>query len=86
MRELDSFGIEMGPGDYVLSASTSGARVKAGTLYQGANGLLMKIELSAHRGSQEEKHQKSGQLGYNVVVLRKANGTVPRHITGSVDA
>jgi hypothetical protein len=76
----DSFGVEIGEGDYILSASTTHGRVKVGTAYQGKNGLLMRIDISAQYGIQESAHPKSGQLGYNVVVLRKADGTVPTHV------
>ncbi|MFD7776626.1 hypothetical protein [Streptomyces sp. NPDC059753] len=80
----DSFGIEIEEGDYILSASTSGARVKVGHAYQGNNGLMMRVDLSAQYGKQEHGHRKSGQLGHNVVVLRKADGTVPTHVGASV--
>lgn len=76
----DSFGIEIEPGDYVLSASTSGARVKLGRIVQGRNGFLMAIDHSAAYGS-VETHPRSGQLGYNVVILSKADGSIPAHIT-----
>lgn len=76
----DSFGVDIEVGDYILSASTTGARVKVGTAKQGRNGLLMTVDLSAQHGVQEHEHPKTGQLGYNVVVLRKADGTVPVHI------
>ncbi|MGI5404167.1 hypothetical protein ACQEVG_32895 [Streptomyces sp. CA-135486] len=78
----DSFGVEIEEGDYILSASTTHGRVKVGRAYQGRNGMLMRIEISAQYGRQEAEHPKSGQLGYNVVVLRKADGTVPEHVTG----
>ncbi|GGX26726.1 hypothetical protein [Streptomyces chryseus] len=78
----DSFGVEVEEGDYILSASTTGARVKVGHAYEGRNGMLMRIDVSAQHGRQEFEHPKSGQLGYNVVVLRKADGTVPAHVSG----
>jgi hypothetical protein len=76
----DSFGVTIEPGDYILSASTTRGRVKVGTAKQGNNGLLMTVDLSATYGALEDDHPKTGQLGCNVVVLRKADGTVPAHI------
>lgn len=76
----DSFGVTIEPGDYILSASTTRGRVKVGTAKQGTNGLLMTVDLSATYGSLEDEHPKTGQLGCNVVVLRKADGSVPAHI------
>lgn len=78
----DSFGIPIEPGDYILSASTTGGRVKLGRAKAGRNGLLMSVDLSAQYGKVEESHPATGQLGYNVVVLRKADGSVPEHIGG----
>jgi hypothetical protein len=46
----------------------------------GNNGLLMTVDLSATYGREEADHPKTGQLGTNVVVLRKHDGTVPAHI------
>ncbi|MFG2292017.1 hypothetical protein [Streptomyces sp. NPDC048603] len=78
----DSFGIEIEDGDYILSASTTHGRVKVGTAFRGRTGnLSMRVDLSAQHGQQEAEHPRSGQLGYNVVVLRKADGTVPAHIS-----
>ncbi|WP_282203929.1 hypothetical protein [Kitasatospora fiedleri] len=79
----DSFGVDIEPGDYILSASTTHGRVKVGRARAGQYGRLsMEIGVSAQHGRQEEKHPKAGQLGHNVVVLRKADGTVPVHVAG----
>ncbi|MFD5504626.1 hypothetical protein ACFWJS_33785 [Streptomyces sp. NPDC127061] len=80
----DTFGVEIEVGDYILSASTTSGRVKMGHATQGRNGLLMTIEHSAKYGELEADHQKTGQLGYNVVILRKADGFVPAHVSGGV--
>ncbi|MFI8084330.1 hypothetical protein ACIF6L_26450 [Kitasatospora sp. NPDC086009] len=84
----DSFGVEIEPGDYILSASTTSGRVKVGRAKQGRTGIVMDIELSAVDGMAEIPRQRTGQLGYNTVVLRKADGTAPAHIgpTPDVDA
>lgn len=76
---IDSFGVPLEEGDFILSASTTGARVKMGTAFRGKNGMLMKIARSAVYGGLEEKPQKTGQLGCNVIVLSKADGTIPDH-------
>lgn len=81
----DTFGVPLEVGDRVLSASTIGGRVKIGTLIQGKNGFLMTIDRSASRGVLEEKPQKTGQLGINVVVLQKADRTIPVHIVEAFD-
>lgn len=73
----DSFGNAIEVGDYVLSASTSGARVKMGKVFQGKSRLLIAVDYSAHWGEVEEGHQKTGSMGHNVIVLRKADGSVP---------
>ncbi len=78
----DSFGVEIDPGDLILSASTTAGRVKIGRAKQGRNGLLMTVEVSAQNGQLETEHPATGQLGYNVVVLRKADGSVPAHVGG----
>nr|WSW58462.1 hypothetical protein OG513_07640 [Streptomyces sp. NBC_00998] len=79
----DSFGVDIEEGDYILSASTTHGRVKVGTAFRGRTGnLSMRIDISAQYGRQESEHPRSGQLGYNVVVLRKADGTVPAHVAG----
>ncbi|GAB7187118.1 hypothetical protein ATKI12_6949 [Kitasatospora sp. Ki12] len=84
----DSFGIEIEPGDYILSSSTTSGRVKVGRAKQGRRGIAMTIDLSATHGMVESSHPRTGQLGYNTVVLRKADGTAPAHIgpTPDVDA
>ncbi|WP_030962636.1 hypothetical protein [Streptomyces sp. NRRL S-378] len=77
----DSFGVEIEEGDYILSASTTHGRVKVGTAFRSRTGnLSMRIDISAQYGRQESEHPRSGQLGHNVVVLRKADGTVPAHV------
>jgi hypothetical protein len=81
----DSFGVPLGIGDYVLSASTTSGRMKLGRICQGRNGLMMEVSSSFTYGKPEEKFQKRGQLGYNVAVLCKADGTVPSHIQKAID-
>jgi hypothetical protein len=71
----DSFGVEIDAGDYVLSASTSGGVAKLGTVYLAASGRPM-MEVAA---SNCTIHRRS-EIGSMVVVLRKADGTVPAHV------
>ncbi|MFI6444687.1 hypothetical protein [Kitasatospora sp. NPDC050543] len=82
----DSFGIDVEVGDYILSASTSGGTVKVGRVIQGRHGLMMAVETAAQWGKRQEQPQKTGQFGYNTVILRKADGSVPAHVSGPEDA
>jgi hypothetical protein len=76
----DSFGIPLEVGDYVLSASTTNGRMKLGRIVQGRNSLMVEVSASFIYGSPESRFQKRGQLGFNVAILCKADGTVPSHI------
>ncbi|MFD8315927.1 hypothetical protein [Kitasatospora purpeofusca] len=84
----DSFGIDIEPGDYLLSSSTTSGRVKVGPAELGKHGIRMRVEHSAVNGMREAERRRTGPLGYNTVVLRKADGSVPPHIgpTPDVDA
>ncbi len=79
---IDSFGVLVEVGDYILSASTSGGRVKVGRVIQGRHGLMMAVETAAKWGEWIEAPQRTGQFGYNTVILRKADGSVPAHVGG----
>ncbi|OKI19278.1 hypothetical protein [Streptomyces sp. CB03911] len=79
---IDSFGVPVEVGDYILSASTSGGRVKVGRVVQGRHGLMMAVETAAKWGERIEEPQRTGQFGYNTVILRKADGSVPVHVSG----
>lgn len=81
----DSFGVPLEPGDYALSASTSGAQVKIGHIVQGKYQLMIEIDYLAVRGERMESHNKRSILGHNVVVLRKADGTVPAPLAAVYD-
>lgn len=76
----DSFGVDVEPGDYVLSASMSGGRARIGTVYAVASGRLMLHAEHGMRGSARYPEIAKQQLGSMVAVLRKADGTVPSHI------
>ncbi|MFB7671308.1 hypothetical protein ACFC26_07805 [Kitasatospora purpeofusca] len=81
----DAFGIDIEPGDYLLSSSTTSGRVKVGHAKQGSACIVMDVELSAVDGMAEVPRRRTGQLGYNTVVLRKADGTAPAHIGPAPD-
>ncbi|MFJ4768493.1 hypothetical protein ACIP88_05150 [Streptomyces uncialis] len=76
----DSFGTPIEVGDYVLSAASSTSFFKLGIVYAAASGrLMMEVTQSNwHRAS------KRSEVGSNVLVLRKADGTVPAHVVGAV--
>ncbi|MET9126937.1 hypothetical protein [Streptomyces sp. NPDC004528] len=78
MTWRDSFGVAVEEDDYVLSASTSGGVAKLGRIYYTVSGRpMIRVEHSNH-----ELRNKGSELGYMVLVLRKADGTVPAHVTG----
>lgn len=79
---FDSFGVPVENGDTILSASTSGGMVKVGTADQqpGDARFMMRVDLACSWGNPVPKPAKRGAVGYNVVVLRKADGTVPKHL------
>ncbi|MFF9525399.1 hypothetical protein ACF1DV_25970 [Streptomyces achromogenes] len=80
MAYRDSFGVEVEEDDYVLSASTSGGVAKLGRIYFAVSGRpMLRVERSNH-----VLRNKSSELGYMVVVLRKADGSVPAHVAGEV--
>jgi hypothetical protein len=81
----DSFGVDVAPGDYILSASTSGGWAKIGTVYAvpSSGRLMMTVE---HGNSGRSYYSQSrSQIGSMSTVLRKADGTVPAHIGGEGD-
>jgi hypothetical protein len=66
--------------DYVMSASTSGGVAKLGRIYFTASGRpMLRVEYSNF-----ELRNKGSELGYMVLVLRKADGSVPAHVAGEV--
>jgi hypothetical protein len=72
----DSFGVEIDEGDYILSASTSRGWAKIGTVYTADSGrLMLEIEHGAY-----PRHRRRSEIGSMVLVLRKADGTVPEHV------
>jgi hypothetical protein len=76
----DSFGVRIGVGDYVLSAASSSALFKLGTVYLAPSGRLMMEVTQANYSSTNRR----SEVGSNVLVLRKADGTVPAHVVGEV--
>ncbi|MFE6493378.1 hypothetical protein [Streptomyces sp. NPDC057748] len=74
----DAFGTRVDEGDYVLSAASSSSFFKLGVVYFAPSGRpMMEVTRSNWSGS-----QRRSELGSNVLVLRKADGTVPAHVTG----
>lgn len=75
---IDSFGVKVETGDYVMSGSVSGGNLKLGTVYftERGNGMV-NVTKSNHTT------YGRGSLGYMVMVLRKADGTVPDHVKGA---
>lgn len=71
----DAFGVTIEAGDYVLSAATSTGSLTTGHVYMvGVTPrLLIRWSRFGHRVSRVE-------LGSNVVVLRKADGSEPSHL------
>lgn len=78
----DSFGTTVEPGDYVLSAASSTSLFKLGIVYAAQSGRLM-MEVTR---SNWDTAQRRSEVGSNVLVLRKADGTVPAHVAGEVAA
>lgn len=77
----DSFGTRIEEGDYVLSAATSSGFFKLGVVYFAPSGrAMMEVTASNWRGA-----QKRSEVGSNVLILRKADGTVPEHVAGVAD-
>ncbi|MEO3974410.1 hypothetical protein [Streptomyces sp. CAU 1734] len=74
----DSFGVPIGAGDYVLSAATSSGIFKLGFVYFAPSGRsMMEVTLSNWR-----RAQRRSEVGSNILILRKADGTVPEHVAG----
>ncbi|WP_328967922.1 hypothetical protein [Streptomyces sp. NBC_00239] len=72
----DSFGVEVGEGDYVLSAASSTGLFKLGIVYFAPSGrAMMKVTRSNWNGA-----QRRSEVGSNALVLRKADGSVPPHV------
>jgi hypothetical protein len=67
-------------GDYVLSAASSSSLFKLGVVYLAPSGRPM-MEVSQSNYSSTNRRS---ELGSNVLVLRKADGTVPAHVAGEV--
>ncbi|MFG3014341.1 hypothetical protein ACGFZB_28760 [Streptomyces cinerochromogenes] len=76
----DSFGTLIEAGDYVLSAASSSSLFKLGTVYLAPSGRLMMEVTQANYSSTNRR----SEVGSNVLVLRKADGSVPAHVTGEV--
>ncbi|MGW0468293.1 hypothetical protein ACWDX6_23960 [Streptomyces sp. NPDC003027] len=72
----DSFGVEIDEGDYVLSAASSTSFFKLGVVYLAPSGRAM-MEVTR---SNWDRAQRRSEVGSNVLVLRKADGTVPAHV------
>lgn len=72
----DSFGVDVAPGDYILSApSNKWGRPKIGIVYAAPSGRLM---VDVEHGPASERSKV--EIGLGCAVLRKANGDVPAHI------
>jgi len=80
-QRTDSLGEPLEPGDYVLSASTTGGRMKLGRVYagQGRYGHTSGMEVSQSfvNGIREDVTRRRQLMGDNVIVLCKADGTIP---------
>lgn len=79
----DSLGVPVELGDTVLSASTTHGRVKIGLVEAGPEGRFrMEVKASFHWGKQEtsDRHPKRQAFGTNVIVLRKADGSIPEPV------
>ncbi|OSC76490.1 hypothetical protein B5180_01665 [Streptomyces sp. BF-3] len=74
----DTFGTSIEEGDYVLSAASSSSYFKLGVVYFAPSGRPM-MEVTA---SNWDRGAKRSEVGSNVLVLRKADGTVPAYVTG----
>ncbi|MFE9442525.1 hypothetical protein ACFYO2_26820 [Streptomyces sp. NPDC006602] len=77
MSDRDSFGNVIEPGDYALSASTSGGQVKMGRIVQGPNQLMIEVDHLSVWGTAKTPRNRRTILGYNVIILRKADGSIP---------
>jgi hypothetical protein len=73
----DSFGTKVEPGETVLSASTSGGQVKIGRIVQGVNQLMIEVKYLAVWGEAKNPRNRRTILGTTVIVLKKADGTIP---------
>ncbi|WP_327379409.1 hypothetical protein [Streptomyces sp. NBC_01212] len=74
----DSFGTPLGEGDYVLSAASSSGYFKLGVVYFAPSGRpMMEVTRSNWSGG-----AKRSEVGSNVLVLRKVDGTVPAYVAG----
>lgn len=74
----DAFGTPIEAGDYVLSAASSTGLFKLGIVYLAPSGRpMMQVTRSNWRGA-----NRRSEIGSNVLVLRKADGTVPAVVTG----
>lgn len=71
----DSFGVEIGENDVILSAATSGYTMVIGFARIRPNTLGVEEAISSGHS-----YYKTRQVGSWVVVLRKADGSVPKHI------
>ncbi|MYY03093.1 MULTISPECIES: hypothetical protein [unclassified Streptomyces] len=74
----DSFGTPIEEGDYVLSAASSSSYFKLGVVYFAPSGRPM-MEVT---NSNWDRGAKRSEVGSNVLVLRKADGSVPAHVAG----
>ncbi|PPS86455.1 hypothetical protein [Streptomyces sp. MH60] len=74
----DSFGTRIESGDYVLSAASSSGFFKLGVVYLAPSGRLM-MEVTR---SNWDRAARRSEVGSNVLVLRKADGTVPTVVAG----
>ncbi|MDX2575933.1 hypothetical protein PV332_10615 [Streptomyces scabiei] len=72
----DSFGTSIDVGDYVLSAASSSGFFKLGVVYAAPSGRLM-MEVTR---SNWDRAQRRSEVGSNVLVLRKVDGTVPEYV------
>lgn len=76
----DSFGTRIEAGDYVLSAASSSSLFKLGIVYLAPSGRPM---MEVTRSNYSSTNRRS-EVGSNVLVLRKADGSVPAHVAGEV--
>ena len=82
----DGFGVLVENGDEIMSSSTSGGMVKLGTADQRPEdaAFMMRVHMAMRWGRQVPKPASRSATGYNVVVLRKADGSVPEHFSDIV--
>lgn len=90
MARTDSLGEPLESGDYVLSASTTSGRMKLGRVYTGQTrfGVVSGMEVSQSfvNGRREEVSRRRQPIGDNVVVLCKADGTIPEAVSEFLSA